>query len=282
MGECLVQLQHRRDARVHALERGHPVGHRATGHHGSDIRHRRRVLAARHQVGSAQDVAHAGPELRLERTDREVATVGAGVQAVAGQRPGQRASTGSRRDAGRPGGRRMDRRPGQRRVVHGHLDVRATTADLRPVQRREQTDAEQRRAGQVGDLHTGQARRAAGWTGHRQHAGVGQVVDVVPGRSAHRAVRAVAGQRGVHQSAGCARRAPRSRPRAGRRRRAGSPRPPPQPTPPDGRRGRRRAGPSGRRRGSGAHDPGPTTSRRAPRSGAASPAARRRPWAPRP
>ena len=86
-------------------------------------------------------------------------------------------------------------------VGHRDVDVASVARALRAEQRAEDGDRRRRRAAeQVGDLQVRQRRRAAALARVIQHAGVAEVIDVVPGRQRARTGLSVAGERAVHDA----------------------------------------------------------------------------------
>eukprot|EP01137_Pigoraptor_chileana_P025412 Opistho-2@94888 len=94
-GQRLLQPQHRRDAALRALEQGAPMRQRLAGdqrgHLGPHGRGGPGVLEEMRggQIGPLDHLAEFDPELGLQRANGEMAAIGRGVHAVAGQGTGQ-------------------------------------------------------------------------------------------------------------------------------------------------------------------------------------------------
>jgi hypothetical protein len=153
-----------------------------------------------HEVGAPDRLAERTPELRLERSYRDLTPVTAGVDVVRGPGAVERHRAGpwhrrARQDVGGVHGR-----PGERAVRYRQVDVITLAGLARSDERREQPDHREQRSGaNVGDLHAGEADLAGCRARDPEHAGTADVVQVVPGFPVQRTVLPVAGDRAVHE-----------------------------------------------------------------------------------
>ena len=136
------------------------------------------------------------PEARLERGERDPA-VRAGVRAVADEPARERVAAALRRRAlAGELPRRRQREPRQRAVGHRDVDVLPLAAAVALAQRGEDRErGHERAAAEVGDLPRRLRGRPARLAGEPEQSGEGEVVEVVTGAVAQRAVLAVAGDR---------------------------------------------------------------------------------------
>ena len=151
------------------------------------------------QVLAADRRAEATPELRLERPAGDPA-IGCLVGAVTDDPAGEHHLAPLRHLAGAEVASRLHHQPCQRAVGHRDVDHLALAAPTRLLQRGQ--DSQRRHQGpaaEVGDLGARLDRRSARLTGQPEHAVQAQVVLVVPGAVAVRAVLPVAGDRAVDE-----------------------------------------------------------------------------------
>ena len=89
----------------------------------------------------------------------------------------------------------------ERAFGHRDIEVGAAAGAVATDERGEDRGrAPQRAAGEVGDLHAGHERRAAGGAAHREHAGEREVADVVAGAIDVRPGLAEAADRAQHDA----------------------------------------------------------------------------------
>ena len=151
------------------------------------------------QVLAADRLAEAHPELRLERAAGDPAVRGL-VGPVTDDSAREHDVAALRHLARAEVAARLHRQPGQRAVGHRDVDHLALAAPPRLLQRGEDPDRRhQPAAAEVGDLRAGLDRRAAGLAGQAEDPVQAQVVHVVAGAVAVRAVLAVAGDRAVDE-----------------------------------------------------------------------------------
>ncbi len=149
------------------------------------------------QVLAADAAAPVLPELRLQRAERDPA-VGALVGPVADDAAREEQVAALRHDAVAEVLAGDHRQPRQRAVGHRDVDQLTLARALALVQRGEDAErGHQRAAAEVGDLPGRLHRRAARLAGQPEQADQPQVVHVVAGAVAHRAVLAVAADRAV-------------------------------------------------------------------------------------
>ena len=134
------------------------------------------------QVLAAQNGAEGFPELVLEGADGQIALVLRGVQAVAGQGPGELVGTGHGRAATGVHPRHRDHCVGQHAIGNGHIDMPPLPGALCVKQRGQDAhDSGHGTAQQIGHGQVGQgqlARRGGDLIGH---TGKAAVVQVMPG-----------------------------------------------------------------------------------------------------
>ena len=137
-----------------------------------------------HPIGSVEHLAGRLPELVLQRTDRQVATVGGGIQVVARQaavehvlaRAGAPPQDGRHQRRGRLGHDQVCVQP----VGHADVDVATAPGALRLDDGRQDADGGHRAAcRQVSPLHVGQGQLARGRPHLVQHARQRHEVQVV-------------------------------------------------------------------------------------------------------
>ena len=158
------------------------------------------------EVGPADQLAGPREELRLERAERQVASVGGRVDPVARKRPGQRPRA---RLLAEPVADQLVA-PMRHRDAHAGASTRAGAADERREHLRHRTEPAGR---EVCDLHRRPGRRVL------EHAGPAEVVEVVTGALGVASLR----RRSRSPSSARGRRADRPRrSRAAQRRRAGA------------------------------------------------------------
>ena len=141
------------------------------------------------QVGSADQLAGTREELRLERAERQVPTVGGRVDPVARERPGEHPRSGLLAEPVPD----QPVTPVRHRDAHPGAFSRAGTPDERCEHVRHRTEPAGR---EVCDLHRRPGR------GVLEHARPAEVVEVVAGALGMRSVGAEAGDRAVHESGG--------------------------------------------------------------------------------
>jgi len=159
------------------------------------------VVLQVHEFGKLQGPAQRLPEAMLHGPDGQVAAIGGRVDIVAGVAMGQAVVAAHRCAPLFVLQVQLQRQQAEYAVGHGDVDVLAG-AGFFPLQQRQQNAHRgvQTAAGHVGDLHPGDDRRAAGFADQIQHAGGGQVIDVVTGAIPQRAGLPVAGDRTVHDA----------------------------------------------------------------------------------
>ena len=119
------------------------------------------VERRRSEVRPPHDLAHDCEELLLERPDREVLPVGAGVDVVARVATVQEHPLPLRDDARGEVLAEMDGQKSESAVGHGHVDVLALAGASGAEESRQQTDhPEQGSTPEVGDLDAGNPREA--------------------------------------------------------------------------------------------------------------------------
>ncbi len=170
-----------------------------------DRRHRgmglgvRRVKGVVGEVGPADALAERLPELRLQRTERDV-PVGALIRPVAVVAAGQAKVAAARSTAGGEHLGRQHRQPRQRAVEHRAVHQLALARALALAQRDQDPDRRhQRTAAEVGDLARRLDRRAAGLAGEPEQPVEAEVVHVVAGAGAVGTVLPVAGDGAVDE-----------------------------------------------------------------------------------
>ena len=153
------------------------------------------------QIGAAQQGTKGVPELVLESAHGQVAAILRGVQAVAGQRPGQLVTTGRGHAAPAVQASERDDRMGQHAVGNRHIHMAASAGALRVEQRRQDAhDGGHGAAQQVAHGQVGQGQLARGRSHLVGHPGIAAVIQVVPGLLAQRPGLAVAADAAVHQA----------------------------------------------------------------------------------
>ena len=176
-----------------------PLGPRPRREHGLELPRHSRVHLALQQVLAPQPAAQRGPELRLQRAERDPA-VGAGVGPVTGQPARELEPAALGRDAVGEVPRRDHGEPGLRPARHRDVDELPLAGALALVQRGEDRPGRhQRAAAEVGDLARGRHGRAAGRAAQPEQPVARQVVEVVAGPPAVGPLLAVAGDRAVHE-----------------------------------------------------------------------------------
>ena len=159
----------------------------------------RRVVGRRH-VGEAQPVDQCRPELRLQRTDRDVAAVRTLVAAVVRRAAVEQVGPAPVRPAA--GGEERARHRGEIGGALGHRGVDDLTLPARAGmgERGEQARHEEHRAAaEVGDVVDRRDGRPVRGADAVQHAADREVGDVVPGGRGERAVLAPTGHPPVDQ-----------------------------------------------------------------------------------
>ena len=201
--ERLAEVEHRLEAAVVLGRELPPLVPRMRGEdllHGTVRVGTGPLKRAVQEVRPLDPVAERLPELRLERAEREIA-VGAAVRAIADDRAGERVLPALLGACRRERGRRHHREPGQGAVEHRAVDELPKARALALAQRDEDADrAHQRPAAQVGDLPAGLDRRSVRLAGEAEDPVQAEVVQIVTGAVAGRAVLAVAGDRAVDQA----------------------------------------------------------------------------------
>ena len=203
----LIELEHGGHAAVGTIEQLRPVGQGVSLHRMGHFAPHPVVQGLRFgdvvlgQVGAAQQRAKAVPKLVLKSAHGQVAAVLCGVQAVAGQRPGELVATGRGHAAPAVQASERDHRMGQHAVGNGHVHMPPLARALRVKQSGQDAhDSGHGAAQQVAHGQVGQgqlARRRAHLVGH---PGIAAVIQVVPGLLAQRPGLAVAADAAVHQA----------------------------------------------------------------------------------
>src|SRR3990170_4726545 len=192
MGKGFGKGENRGNADVLPREEGHPLVPRLAEEDLGKLRLRprpffpRRVLEAG-QVLSPDRLQEIVPEPGFQGPDAHVPAAGAPVRLVAREHPGEHHAAPPRR--GHPGEdrRRVDREHRQRPVGHGYVH-KAPLARGLPRKKRHQDPGQghHRSTEEVSDLDGRNRRRRPLPPARAQHAGVRDVVDVMPRDASHR------------------------------------------------------------------------------------------------
>ena len=160
-----------------------------------------RVEPERPEIRARQPLAYLEPELRLQRADGQVATIGAFIDVVAQAAAGQHAGAARLVRAGRRGlHRQQEGQPGQRAAEHGDIqELPAAAACARQQRGQDGRERGHRAAANVGDLHR-QRRRHLLHRADAQHAAFRHVVQIVPRAMTGRAGLAVTADGAVDQA----------------------------------------------------------------------------------
>ena len=200
MGRDLLGRQHRLDAHVtdeDLLPFVARLGLEDRLHLGAHARLRRGVADQFRQIDRPADrLIERGPELRLERADREEAAVPGAVDAVAGDSAIQDLAAAPGRYARGVVVAEVGNDERQRALAHRHVDLLAAPAALAFVERGQDADgAEERAPGDVGQLDRQRRRRTIARPRQAEHAAERQVVQIVPRLVAQRPILPVAADR---------------------------------------------------------------------------------------
>ena len=201
----LVQRQHRRHARLGAVEDGHPLVARPGRERGREPLPQHRVprdvvLRRQRRRVETEPVEQLGVEPRFQRADGDVPAVGAGVGVVVGRAAVQEVGLPLVGPVAltveRPGHLHEQARP----VDHRGVDDLAAARRARLQHRREDADEQQHgAAAEVADEVQRRHRSFARPADRVQRTGERHVVDVVPGLTRHRTVLTPPGHAAVDQ-----------------------------------------------------------------------------------